>query len=538
MQVALYARVSTVRQAENELSIPDQLQQMRDWAKHNGHLVVREFVEPGASATDDRRPIFQQMIADAQVKPPVFDAIIVHSLSRFFRDGIEFALYERRLKKNKIIVISITQPTSDDSMGNMMRRLLCMFDEHQSIEIAKHVSRSMKENARQGYFNGSRAPFGYAAVSTEANSSRGRKKKKLAIDPAEADVVKLIYRIYLSGLDGRPLGIKEISKYLTEQGYLVRGKPWSIQKIHWILSNELYMGNYYFNVRDTKEKVNRPPEEWILTSIPPIVDAAIFEQVRILRESRAPNNPTAVPKAMSSPVLLAGIIKCGICGRRMTLSTGKSGAYRYYKCTSRGGQGNHACTSKNFPMDKVDQIVVSQVVNKILQPDHLQALMSQLRDRIQSGKDSRQSIINDLERQIKISEDRQNRLLDAIESGIVELDELTHRRSQQMKTAREALQIKMAEARKSTMPASIEYLKPSQVELFGKALCNKLLSKEPSVIKSYINLLVEEVLMKEDTANIKGSYEALAHVMHQMKMGTNNLVPTFIPNWCRLSDSN
>ena len=87
MQVALYARVSTVRQAENELSIPDQLQQMRDWAKHNGHLVVREFVEPGASATDDRRPIFQQMIADAQVKPPVFDAIIVHSLSRFFREG-------------------------------------------------------------------------------------------------------------------------------------------------------------------------------------------------------------------------------------------------------------------------------------------------------------------------------------------------------------------------------------------------------------------------------------------------------------------
>ena len=250
MQVALYARVSTVRQAENELSIPDQLQQMRDWAKHNGHLVVREFVEPGASATDDRRPIFQQMIADAQVKPPVFDAIIIHSLSRFFRDGIEFALYERRLKKNKIIVISITQPTSDDSMGNMMRRLLCLFDEHQSLETSKHVSRTMKENARQGYFNGSRAPFGYAAVSTEANGSRGRKKKKLAIDPAEADVVKLIYRIYLSGLDGRPLGIKEISKYLTEQGYLVRGKPWSIQKIHWILSNELYMGNYYFNVRD------------------------------------------------------------------------------------------------------------------------------------------------------------------------------------------------------------------------------------------------------------------------------------------------
>ena len=45
MYVALYARVSTTRQAEKDLSIPDQLNQMRQWCKANGHLVVQEYIE-------------------------------------------------------------------------------------------------------------------------------------------------------------------------------------------------------------------------------------------------------------------------------------------------------------------------------------------------------------------------------------------------------------------------------------------------------------------------------------------------------------
>jgi len=67
-----------------------------------------EYVEPGASATDDKRPVFQQMIADATLKPNPYDAVVVHSLSRFFRDSLEFGLYERRLNKADAKLISIT----------------------------------------------------------------------------------------------------------------------------------------------------------------------------------------------------------------------------------------------------------------------------------------------------------------------------------------------------------------------------------------------------------------------------------------------
>ncbi len=50
MAVALYARVSTTKQAEKDLSIPDQLRQMRDWCKKQGFAVAVEYIETGATA--------------------------------------------------------------------------------------------------------------------------------------------------------------------------------------------------------------------------------------------------------------------------------------------------------------------------------------------------------------------------------------------------------------------------------------------------------------------------------------------------------
>lgn len=221
MAVALYARVSTTRQAEQDLSIPDQLQQMRDWCASQGLLVGKEYVEPGASATDDRRPIFQEMIADATLTPAPYDALIVHSLSRFFRDVISFGIYERRLAKHGVKVVSITQQTAEDSSGKLARRIFSAFDEYQSQENAKHTSRAMRENARRGFFNGSSAPYGYQAVETEALGNRGRRKRKPQIDEAEAAIVRRIFDLYLDGDRGRRMGIKEIAKYLNERGQLM-----------------------------------------------------------------------------------------------------------------------------------------------------------------------------------------------------------------------------------------------------------------------------------------------------------------------------
>jgi hypothetical protein len=184
----------------------------------------------------------------------------------------------------------------------------------------------------------------------------------------------------------------------------MRGKPWRMQKVQHLLSDTLYMGEYFTNIRDSKANTNRPPEEWIKTSVPAIMDAATFERVRIKRESRAPDKTP--PRVVNSPILLTGLLKCG-CGAGMTLATGKSGRYKYYKCVRRQSEGNHACTSTNLPMEKLDSLVLEQLAGKVFAPERLQLLMAELRKRIKSSKDDRQDRINEVGRQIKKIEERQ-----------------------------------------------------------------------------------------------------------------------------------
>jgi site-specific DNA recombinase len=260
MAVALYARVSTTRQADKDLSIPDQLRQMRDWCGKQGFAVGAEYIEPGASATDDRRPEFQKMIADAMLKPSPYEAIIVHSQSRFFRDSLEFGLYERRLNKAGVKLISITQQTSDDSSGQMIRKIFSVFDEYQSKENGKHTLRAMKENARQGYFNGSKPPFGHKKTELDIPAAKGR-KKKLDIDQAEAAIVTKIFNLYLHGAHGNDMGTKQIAAHLNECGVLNRGKKWSRNRVHQLLSDTAYFGQYFFNRKDMKTGQVKPVSE-------------------------------------------------------------------------------------------------------------------------------------------------------------------------------------------------------------------------------------------------------------------------------------
>ncbi len=221
-RAALYLRVSTGRQAEHDLSIPDQKTQTQAWVTQRGWAVVAEYVEPGASATDDKRPEFQKMIERACDGENAFDVIVVHSFSRFFRDAFGLEFYVRKLAKHGVRLVSITQELGDDPAQVMMRQVIALFDEYQSKENAKHVLRSMKENARQGYWNGARPPFGYTAVEVERRGSRI--KKKLAIDPVEAETVRLMFRLFLEGDQGSgPMGIKAIAVWLNTHGYRTRG---------------------------------------------------------------------------------------------------------------------------------------------------------------------------------------------------------------------------------------------------------------------------------------------------------------------------
>ncbi len=78
-RAALYLRVSTARQAEHDVSIPDQKRQGEAYCESRNLQLVETLIEPGASATKDRRPEFQRMIEAGTSKPAPFDVVVVHS---------------------------------------------------------------------------------------------------------------------------------------------------------------------------------------------------------------------------------------------------------------------------------------------------------------------------------------------------------------------------------------------------------------------------------------------------------------------------
>ena len=407
MAVALYARVSTTRQAEKDLSIPDQLRQMREWCVRNGHSVGKEYIEAGASATDDKRPAFQQMIGDATTKPAPFEAVIVHSLSRFFRDFLEFALYERRLIKAGVKVISITQQTSEDPAGEMARRIFSMFDEYQSKENSKHTLRAMKENARQGFFNGSKPPFGLKKEELDLAAAKS-KKKRLVIDETEAPAVRLVFDLYLNGLNGEELGSKQIASHFNERGRTLRGAQWTRTRVHSMLSDTAYMGEYVFNKKQIRTRNWKPESEWVRVPLEAIVTPDVFRMVEAKRHQRSPAVTPA--RVVSSPTLLTGLLRCANCGAGMTLATGKGGKYRYYKCNTRIGKSIHACTTPAVPVAKLDRAVLTALADKVLTPERLKEMLRELRARLkkaQSGQDDQARV---LQRELTELEQATNRL--------------------------------------------------------------------------------------------------------------------------------
>ncbi len=538
MIVALYARVSTSKQAEKDLSIPDQLGQMRAWCQASGHSVGAEYVEPGASATDDRRPVFQRMIGDVCVKPSPFDAIVVHSFSRFFRDAIDFWMYERKLKKYGVRVQSITQQTSDDPSGEMMRQMISMFDQYASKENGKHTLRAMRENARQGFFNGSRPPVGYRTVEVELPGNKG-KKKQLAVEESEAVGVNRIFQWYLHGDRGRELGLYGVAARLNEQGVLIRGRQWTKGRIYEVLTNRAYIGEHYFNKYEKRGRDVRrmkPREEWVPVKVEPIVDQALFLAVKEKLESRSPEK--VPPRVVNCPTLLTGLLKCGVCGAGMTLATGKGGKYRYYKCSSRILKGKDTCASENLPTELVDRLVLTSLADKVFTPSRVQAMLEGLRKRLRRSQTDHEGKLKQLTKEVENLQHRSNQLYEAVEKGLLPMDETLTARANKIQAQRQALLVEIAGIRRlKQMP--VDALGEKKVQAFTAVLRERLIEKDRTFSKHYLKLLVDEIRCLDKQLVMKGSFAALAKMVGETKKGTpESGVPSFGLGWLPGQDSN
>ena len=537
-RAALYLRVSTARQAEHDVSIPDQRKQGEAYCISRGLELVDTFVEMGASATNDRRPEFQKMIEAGISKPAPFDVVVVHSFSRFFRDHFELEFYVRKLAKNGVKLLSITQEMGDDPMHVMMRQIMALFDEYQSKENAKHVLRALKENARQGFWNGALPPIGYRVVAAE---QRGAKiKKKLEIDPLHADTVRLAFNLALHG-DGTSgsMGVKAITSYLNANRIFTRdGGRWGIGTVHRMLTRPTYIGRHEFNKRGKTKQLN-PIEDVIAVEVPRIIDQVIFDLVQAQMKARNPK--VTPPQVVGGPTLLTGLIHCAKCGGAMTIRTGKGGRYRYYTCSTKARQGPTACDGMTVPMEKLDTLVANHLEKRLLNPARLEEILSTILDRRQEHSERKQTHIAELNKRSTETDLRLKRLYDAIESGVADLDDPDLKvRIASLKATRDQARVDAERASAMLETVSQKSITPQMLRKFASTARERMRVDGGGYRRDHLRALAQRVEVDTGEVRIMGSKSNLLRTLTSGSGGGTiaGLVPSFVPNWRRGRDSN
>jgi site-specific DNA recombinase len=537
LRAAIYLRVSRARQAEHDVSIPDQRKQGEAYCVARGYQLVETFVDAGASATNDRRPEFQKLIEEGTTKPAPFEVVVVHSFSRFFRDHFELEFYVRKLAKNGIRLVSITQEMGDDPMHVMMRQIMALFDECQSKENAKHVLRALKENARQGFWNGPLPPIGYRVVAAE---QRGAKiKKKLEIDPIHAETVRLAFRLALEGDDtSGPMGVKAITKYLNERRIYTRdGGRWGIGTVHGMLTRPTYIGRHEFNKR-SKSKALKPADEVIPVAVPPIIDQATFNAVQARMKARNPK--VTPPQVVGGPTLLTGLIHCAKCGGAMTIRTGKGGRYRYHTCSTKARQGPTACSGMTVPMEKLDTLVAKHLEERLLDPARLEEVLAAVLDRRQERTERRREHIAELNKRATESDLRLKRLYDAIESGVADLDDPDLKeRIASLKAIRDQSRIDADHASAMLESTGQKAITAPMLARFAKTARQCIRLPGGGYRRDHLRALPQRVEVNDGEVRIMGSKSDLLRTLAASGSGTSpGAVPSFVPKWRSRRDSN
>lgn len=536
--VAIYLRVSTIRQAEGEVSIPAQRDYVRQFCVNNDYSIIDEYIEPGASASHGTRPVFEQMLERAHDEDHPYDVIVVYSFSRFYRDGIEMELEIRKLRKKKVEVVSATQPSGDDPMMDLIRQIFSTIDGYIATENSKQVRNAMGQNAKQGFYNGSSLPLGYKTIEAER---RGEKvKKKLDINPEGAEVVKLIFTLYVDGnsiSDTPPLGIKDVAKFLNSNGYRTQeGNAFSSAAISRILSNTAYIGKYRYNKRNSRTGEYRPDTEVITIPCPPIIDIDTFQRARAKALENRPEQMNS--RSSSSPVLLSRIAICGRCGAPMQKSPGTGEnreVYHYYVCGTRHRKGATECPGMRIRMDELDQKVIETVSTRLCTTDRLTTMLNGLMQHFSKATASANANLAVAEKTLGVLDEKLRRLHRSIEDGLVPLDEVLRDRITELSGERERAKKLVDRLRKQLTPA--QEINHQQIESFSSTFRERLKEGNPVLRRNYLKSVIGAVIVDEEQIRIVGHKLTIAESIGAFSFAPRK-VHTFESNWRARRDSN
>ena len=281
-KVVIYARVSTEHDAQLAA-----LENQVDWYKpilaaHPEWTLVEQYVDKGITGTSaTKRPRFMQMIEDAKARK--FDLILTREVSRFARNTVDTLQYTRMLKEKGVEVFFVNDNIKTfDGDGELRLTIMATLAQDESRKTSIRVKSGQQTSMDNGVFFGNGSVLGY---------NYNKFTKEVAIDPEQAETVRMIYDMYLSGM-----GVSKIAYELEKAGRLTSmGKTkWFPTVITKVLSNSFYCGIITYHKQFTpdflkQKKINNYGEiefTKVQGTHTPIVTVEEYERVQQIKNSK------------------------------------------------------------------------------------------------------------------------------------------------------------------------------------------------------------------------------------------------------------
>jgi DNA invertase Pin-like site-specific DNA recombinase len=141
MKSVIYARVST-----HDQSAEMQLRELRDLSERRGWQLAGEYIDPGISGAQERRPQLDKLMADAKRRR--FDVVLVYRYDRFARSLRQLVNALAEFHELGIDFVSLHEGVdTSTSTGRLMFGIFASFAEFER-EVLRERIRSGLSNAK------------------------------------------------------------------------------------------------------------------------------------------------------------------------------------------------------------------------------------------------------------------------------------------------------------------------------------------------------------------------------------------------------
>ena len=372
-RAAIYCRLSKDDDLDGEsASIANQRDMLENYCKRQGWEVTAVYQDDGYTGLNMERPDLKRMLKAIERRQ--VNLVITKDLSRLGRNYLQTGtLIEDFFPRHGVRYIAMNDGIDTLRENNDIAPFKNILNEMYSKDISKKVHSSYLLKAQKGKFTGCIAPFGYRKDPEDKNH--------LLVDEETAPIVRLIFSWALNGHGpnyirrrleeqkipcptwwNRERGFRNVRTKWEKQDPENGRYMWDFSVIKDILMNPVYTGaiasqktDYRFKIGTIREK---KPEDWIVVEgqHEPLVDKKSFDIVQEKLKSRQR------PRNTGEISLFAGLIKCGECGKSLTVRmTNDKHPKQIYSCKTYNAYGKNHCSQHRIDLDTLSTLVLHKI---------------------------------------------------------------------------------------------------------------------------------------------------------------------------------